>query len=420
MTELAALKRDGVRIVRVTFPDLHGVLRGKDVPIDVFVVRRLADGLGFCKAISTVDLRHNVVVGLRARLPRHPRTAAARHARAAALGTARCAWCLAEQTRRRHALRGRPARHAQARDRRASRRSACEPVMGPELEFYLLRARRDGSRRLDAATSRTRRTSTPSATTPTRAACSTACCSRCTTPSLGVIGGRHEYGMSQWEINLHHSDALDAADRAFRFKAAVKELATRDGLLATFMGKPFNGEAGSGFHLHLSLVRRGRRERASPTPQARRACAELLRHFIAGVIDHAPGADGVPQPDRQRLPPHRPARARADARLLGLRQPLRPSCACRPSAAPRPASRCAWRTARPTPTWRPAALLFAGLDGLQRELTPPGARRRPRLRAAGGGAGRPDPALARRSARRARGRRDAARGASARRSSRRS
>ena len=33
---LAALERDGVRIVRVTYPDLHGVLRGKDVPIGVF------------------------------------------------------------------------------------------------------------------------------------------------------------------------------------------------------------------------------------------------------------------------------------------------------------------------------------------------------------------------------------------------
>ena len=55
MTELAALKEEGVRIVRVTYPDLHGVLRGKDVPIEVFESSVASHGLGFCKAISTVD-----------------------------------------------------------------------------------------------------------------------------------------------------------------------------------------------------------------------------------------------------------------------------------------------------------------------------------------------------------------------------
>ena len=59
---LAALERDGVRIVRVTYPDLHGVLRGKDVPIGFFASTVAADGLAFCKAISTVDLRHNVKI----------------------------------------------------------------------------------------------------------------------------------------------------------------------------------------------------------------------------------------------------------------------------------------------------------------------------------------------------------------------
>src|SRR3954465_16041617 len=66
MTEterLAALERDGVRIVRVTYPDLHGTLRGKDVPIGVFASTVAERGLALCKAISTVDLRHNVVSG---------------------------------------------------------------------------------------------------------------------------------------------------------------------------------------------------------------------------------------------------------------------------------------------------------------------------------------------------------------------
>ena len=90
--------------------------------------------------------------------------------------------------------------------------------------------------------------------------------------------------------------ALDSADRAFRFKALVKELAARDGLLATFMGKPFNDDEGSGFHLHISLVRRGGRERrlktATGTTGLRRGRPPLHR----GVLEHAPGDDGVLQP----------------------------------------------------------------------------------------------------------------------------
>src|SRR5437899_2467787 len=58
---------------------------------------------------------------------------------------------------------------------------------------------------------------------------------------LGVTACHHECGRGQFEINLNHSEALDAADRSFRFKSMVKELAARHGLVATFMGKPFAG-----------------------------------------------------------------------------------------------------------------------------------------------------------------------------------
>jgi len=51
-----------------------------------------------------------------------------------------------------------------------------------------------------------------------------------------------------------NGETLDAADRAFLLKAAVKELAVRDGLVATFMGRPFADQGGSGFHLHVSLA----------------------------------------------------------------------------------------------------------------------------------------------------------------------
>ena len=74
---------------------------------------------------------------------------------------------------------------------------------------------------------------------------------------LGAFAMNHEFMNSQFEINLRHADALTAADRAFRLKSAVKDVAALNGLVATFMGKPFNDQGGSGTHFHLSLERDG-------------------------------------------------------------------------------------------------------------------------------------------------------------------
>ena len=178
---LAALERDGVRIVRVTYPDLHGVLRGKDVPIGVFASTVAAQGLAFCKAISTVDLRHNVVSGFEHGF-RDIHVTALPETLAQLPWAPEVAWCLSDQSADgepygadpraalKRAIAGFDGARPRARD-------------GPRARVLPARAQRVRARRAGRATSRTRRTSTRSATTPTRAACSTACCSRCTTPA---------------------------------------------------------------------------------------------------------------------------------------------------------------------------------------------------------------------------------------------
>lgn len=72
--------------------------------------------------------------------------------------------------------------------------------------------------------------------------------------NIGAFAGNHEFSPSQFEINLWHSEALDAADRTFFFKAAVKDIISRRGKHATFLGKPWSDEGGSGFHLHFSVT----------------------------------------------------------------------------------------------------------------------------------------------------------------------
>jgi glutamine synthetase len=369
MTEserLAALERDGVRIVRVTYPDLHGVLRGKDVPIAVFASSVLSHGLGFCKAISTVDLRHNVVAGFEhgfrdirvtplpetlVRLPWAPEVA----------------WCLSDQSADGEPY-GADPRATLKRAVAAFAELGLEPVMGPELEFYLLE-RSEG-----APGGWTRYVENPTHVyTVGDHADPRGVLDRMLLllydADLGVIGAAHEYGMSQWEINLDHSPALDAADRAFRFKSAVKDLATRDGMLATFMGKPFNGDAGSGFHLHLSLCSAGGAN-ALDDPSGDEGCADLLRHFIAGVIAHAAGLMAFLNPTvnaYRRIDPHELVPTRAcwgyDNRFGLVRVPPERG------AATRIEMRLADGSANPY--LATAALLFAGLDGIQRKLTPP-------------------------------------------------
>ena len=88
---------------------------------------------------------------------------------------------------------------------------------------------------------------------------------------------------------------MRAADRAFRMKSAVQEIARHEGLLATFMAKPFNDEGGSGFHLHVSLV-----DEAGTNVFGNDATEDGLstigKAAIAGILAHAPALAAVLNP----------------------------------------------------------------------------------------------------------------------------
>ncbi len=103
---------------------------------------------------------------------------------------------------------------------------------------------------------------------------------------LGAFAVNHEFMNSQYEINQHHADALSAADNAFRLKSFVKDVAALNGLVATFMGKPFNDQGGSGTHVHLSLEAAG--VNAFDAPDSPDGVSDELRWFVGGVLAHAP------------------------------------------------------------------------------------------------------------------------------------
>jgi glutamine synthetase len=172
---------------------------------------------------------------------------------------------------------------------------------------------------------------------------------------------------SQYEINLRHADALTAADRAFLLKTSVKDIAAQNGLLATFMGKPFNDQGGSGFHIHLSLAKDG--ENAFPDEGDERGVAAELRHFTAGVLAHAPACMAFLNPTvnaYRRILPDSLAPTHAnwgfDNRTTYVRIPPERGGATRLEVRVGDGSA--------NPYLGIAAVLFAGLDGVRRGLDP--------------------------------------------------
>ena len=254
---LSALEQRGVRTVRVTYPDLHGISRGKDYPLS-HLAHVLGDGGTYCEAIMTVDLRHNVVAG-----PEHGFQDILARPDLETLVPVPwepdIAWCLADLFRMDGSTYEVDPRAALRRAVEGYAELGVSPDHRPRARVLPVRARRGCAARLPPLRRQPEPRLHGRPRWPTRAACCGRCCTPCVELGLGAIAANHEYGRSQFEINLTHGPALDAADRAFRFKSMVKELAAREGLLATFIGKPWNDDEGSGFHLHISLADERRR-----------------------------------------------------------------------------------------------------------------------------------------------------------------
>ena len=109
-----------------------------------------------------------------------------------------------------------------------------------------------------------------------------------------------EYSQGQFEINLRHvDDPVLACDHAVLLKRVVKAAARKHGFIACFMAKPFAEDAGSGLHIHMSLVDRhgnnyyshGREKFASPPYSAR------LRNAVGGLLKTMPEATAVFAPN---------------------------------------------------------------------------------------------------------------------------
>jgi len=106
----------------------------------------------------------------------------------------------------------------------------------------------------------------------------------CQAQDLPCSVATKEYAPGQYEVNLRHvDDALDAADHCALLRHAVRQIARRHAVEATFMAKPFLDQTGNGMHVHMSLLDDDGNNVLAEGPDGTPLGSDLLRHVVGGL-----------------------------------------------------------------------------------------------------------------------------------------
>ncbi len=186
-----------------------------------------------------------------------------------------------------------------------------------------------------------------------------------------VEASHHEVADGQHEINFAYEDAMTTADNIATFRSVVRAIAERRDLHATFMPKPIEDVNGSGMHTHISLF--DSEGNAFYDADDRYNLSPTARQFVAGVLAHAPALTAVCNPtvnSYKRLIPGYEAPVYVAWSAVNRSALIRV-----PQAHDEESTRVELRS--PDPSCNPylalAAIIRAGLDGIEKEMTPPDA-----------------------------------------------
>lgn len=359
------LEAKGIDVLRLVYADILGITRSKDLLVSQ-LERTASGGPTFCQGVWVTTTQGGVLDGndimsdgLRDLVSRidpatvtpMPWEPGVAYAIADAFEPDGSASALAPRS----VLRGVIAQYAAL---------GLTPVVGPELEFYIAARGEVGD--WQRALTRTGRVYTTGAWVDPDGTF-LHLMRMLDQMDIGVVAGNHEFSPSQYEINLWHGESLRAADRTFLFKTAVKDIVARTGKLATFLGKPWSDEGGSGFHLHFSVVDASG---ANLMSEADGQLTVTANRLIAGILANAPALAAITNPTvnaYKRLGPDTLAPYRAnwghDNRSSMVRVP--------PERGSGTRLEIRIGDGAANPYLMIAAVLAAGLDGLTRELDVP-------------------------------------------------
>ena len=189
---------------------------------------------------------------------------------------------------------------------------------------------------------------------------------------LEIEMGHHEVALGQHEIDFRFADALKTADNVLTLKYAVKAIAAQHGLIASFMPKPVYGINGSGMHCHQSIFSLDG-ENLFYNSEDPFKLSELAYRYIAGQLLHARAVAAVVAPtvnSYKRLVPGYEAPV-----YIGWAQVNRSALIRIPQPMTEKQDTVRLELRFPDPSSNPYlafnAMLAAGLDGIDRELTCP-------------------------------------------------
>ena len=188
----------------------------------------------------------------------------------------------------------------------------------------------------------------------------------------GVVVEKHHHEVppGKYELNLQYADALGMADRVYLVKLVVKMTAARNGLIASFMPKPFHDGYGAGLHTHVSVTDERRKVNMFYDAKGKYGVSKTALNFIGGVLAHARGLAALTNPSvnsYKRLVPGWEAPVYLSwagyNRSVLLRIPPGKGMSSRIEYRPTDGS-CNFYVAY-------AGILAAGMDGIRRRIEPP-------------------------------------------------
>ena len=138
-----------------------------------------------------------------------------------------------------------------------------EPIVSPEVEFYLVKPNPDSDYPLEVPIGQSGREETGKQAFGIDAVNEfdnlfEDVYNFCEDQNIEIDTINHESGSAQMEINFKHGNPLDLADQVFLFKRTLRQTALKHNLYATFMAKPLEDSPGNSMHIHQSLLKKGK------------------------------------------------------------------------------------------------------------------------------------------------------------------